>query len=261
MPIRLTKAVKILIISCFVTFVVQKLVDYYVQSPIPGVSFFDYWLALSPAGFVMSHRIWQLFTYAFLHNDLTHLVLNLMMLAFIGAELEAAWGIRRFLRYYFTCSVAAGVVYLILKAIWWGADGAVSDWGVIVGASGAIYGLLMAYGLLFGERVLLFMMLFPMKAKHFIWILAGIQFMTIFPVFSGRGGSLSSVAHVAGMAAGFIYLWTWASLSVMRKRRAAAASGRPLRKKKRTASQHLKLVINNEKSDDDDDVDTPRTWH
>jgi membrane associated rhomboid family serine protease len=256
MPIRLTKAVKILLISCFATFLVQKMMDAY-----SGGDIFEAWFGLSAVGFVMKHRIWQLFTYAFLHGDPMHLFLNLMMLAFIGSDLEAAWGIWRFLRYYFTCSVSAGVVYLILKAIWWGSEGASTDTSVMIGASGAIYGLLMAYGLLFGERVMLFMMLFPMKAKHFIWILAGIEFMSIFPVFSGRG-SLSSVAHVAGMAAGFIYLWTWASLSVLRKRRAAAAAGKPLRKgKKRSASQHLKLVINNEKSDDDDDADSPRTWH
>jgi membrane associated rhomboid family serine protease len=256
MPIRLTKAVKYLIIACFAVYVIQWIT----WAATGGTPITD-WFGLSPAGFVMKHRIWQIFTYAFLHGDPIHLFLNLMMLAFIGAELEASWGITRFLRYYFVCSVSAGLVYLILKMIWWGGEGAASDTSVMIGASGAIYGLLMAYGLLFGERVMLFMMLFPMKAKHFIWILALIEFMSIFPG-SGRGASLSSVAHVAGMAAGFIYLWTWASLSVMRKRRAAAASGKPLKKgKKRSASQHLKLVINNEKSEDDDDVDTPRTWH
>ena len=256
MPIRLTKAVKFLIIACFATYVAQWLVEIST-----GTRLLNDWLGLSPAGFVMKHRIWQIFTYAFLHGDPIHLFLNLMMLAFIGADLEASWGIWRFVRYYFVCSVSAGIVYLILKMIWWGADGASADNSVMIGASGAIYGLLMAYGLLFGERVMLFMMLFPMKAKHFIWVLALIEFMSIFPG-TGRGASLSSVAHVAGMAAGFIYLWTWASLSVMRKRKAAAAAGKPVRKgKKRSTAQHLKLVINNEKSDDDDDVDSPRTWH
>src|SRR5262249_44968176 len=104
-----------------------------------------------------------------------------------------------------------------------------------------------------------FMMLFPMKAKHFIWILAGIEFMST--VFSGRGG-LASAAHVGGMAAGFLYLWVWATLSVLKKRRAAQQAGRAVKRaKKRSAAQHLKLVINNDKSDDDDDVDSPRTWH
>src|SRR6185295_7081780 len=186
MPIRLTKAVKYLIIACFATYVIQWFVEMST-----GARLLTEWFGLSPAGFVMKHRIWQIFTYAFLHGDPIHLFLNLMMLAFIGAELESSWGIVRFLRYYFVCSVSAGLVYLVLKMIWWGADGAAADSSVMIGASGAIYGLLMAYGLLFGERVMLFMMLFPMKAKHFIWILAGIEFMSIFPVFSGRG-SLSS---------------------------------------------------------------------
>jgi membrane associated rhomboid family serine protease len=252
MPIRLTKVVKILIISCFAMFIVQQSGDQWM-----GANFTS-WLGLSPAGFMIQHRFWQLFTYAFLHGDVMHLFLNLMMLAFIGSELEVAWGIPRFLKYYFFCSVSAGLVYLILKAFFWGAGG-LEDPGVMIGASGAIYGLLMAYGLLFGERVMLFMMLFPMKAKHFIWILAGIEFMST--VFSGRGG-LASAAHVGGMAAGFAYLWVWATASVLKKRRAEQKAGRPVKKaKKRSTAQHLKLVINNDKSDDDDDVDSPRTWH
>jgi membrane associated rhomboid family serine protease len=252
MPIRLTKAVKILLIACFATFIVQQTGDQFL-----GANFTS-WFGLSPSGFVLQHRFWQLFTYAFLHGDIMHLFLNLMMLAFIGSDLEATWGIAKFLRYYFFCSFSAGIIYLILQLVVWGGEGLHAP---MIGASGAIYGLLMAYGLLFGERVMLFMMLFPMKAKHFVWILAGIEFMST--VFSGRGG-LASAAHVGGMAAGFVYLWAWASLSVLRKRRALKQASKPARKsraKKAGANQHLKLVINNEKSDDDDDVDSPHTWH
>ncbi|HUP56290.1 MAG TPA: rhomboid family intramembrane serine protease [Bdellovibrionota bacterium] len=237
-----------MMIACFAMFIVQQTGDQFMGTNITG------WLGLSPAGFVNRFYFWQLFTYPFLHGDVLHLVLNLMMLAFIGVELESSWGTARFLRYYFFCSSVAGIVYLLLQLLVWGGQET-----PMVGASGAIYGLLMAYGLLFGERVMLFMMLFPMKAKHFIWILAGIEFMST--VFSGRGG-LSSAAHVAGMAAGFVYLWAWASLSVMKKRRAAVKAGRPVKKSRaKGTAQHLRLVINNEKSDDDDDVDSPRTWH
>src|SRR4051812_33401061 len=108
MPIRLTKTVKILIISCFVIFIIQQAGDQWFGAGITA------WLGLSPAGFVIQHRFWQLFTYAFLHGDVMHLFLNLMMLAFIGAELEATWGRWRFLRYYFFCSMSAGIIYLLL---------------------------------------------------------------------------------------------------------------------------------------------------
>src|SRR4051794_15813737 len=106
MPIRLTKAVKVLLITCFVVFLVQQTADQFMGGNV------TYWLGLVPSEFVLKFRFWQIFTYAFLHGDVMHLFLNLMMLAFIGGELEAAWGTAKFLRYYFLCSISAGFVYL-----------------------------------------------------------------------------------------------------------------------------------------------------
>lgn len=245
MPVRITPAVKALLIANFVMFIVQQTADQFLGGNLTGL------LGLVPAGFVLDFRVWQIFTYAFLHGDVLHLFLNLMMLAFIGGELEALWGTARFLRYYFFCTVSAGAFYLLLQAFSQGGGFHVP----MVGASGGIYGLLVAYGLVFGERVLLFMMLFPMKAKHFIWVLAAVEFLST--VFS-RGG-LSSVAHLGGMAAGFGFLWGRAAWSVYRKRRLESKEV-SRRERKRKAAEHLKLVINNEK-DDRDDQDTPRTWH
>lgn len=245
MAIRLTKAVKALLILCFVAFVVQQTGDRY------GANFLG-WLGLVPYGFVVEHRFWQIVTFAFLHGDVMHLFLNMMMLVFIGGELEATWGTARFLRFYFLCSVSAGLLYLILQLVFWGDAGLQTP---MVGASGAIYGLLMAYGLLFGERVLLFMMLFPMKAKHFVWILAAMEFMTT--VYAGRGG-LASAAHLGGMATGFLYLWGRAAWVVFHKRH---AEGRKLsrREKKRKAAEHLRLVINNDEKDKS--AEDPKVWH
>ncbi|MCM2277848.1 MAG: rhomboid family intramembrane serine protease [Oligoflexia bacterium] len=180
-----------------------------------------------------------------------HLFLNLMMLVFIGGELEAVWGTARFLRFYFFCSLSAGVLYLLLQLLIWGESGLQTP---MVGASGAIYGLLMAYGLLFGERVLLFMMLFPMKAKHFVWVLAAIEFMTT--VYSGRGG-LASAAHLGGMVAGFGALWGGAAWKVFRKHREQAREASK-REKKRKAAEHLRLVVSNEEKDENE---RPKTWH
>ena len=103
-------------------------------------------------------------------------------------------------RFYCLCAVCGGLVYLFLQLFVKGV-GMYTRWSAL---RHGIYGLLAAYGLIFGERVMLFMMLFPMKAKHFVWVLAGIEFLT--SIFSGRGG-LVSVAHLGGMAAGYTYLW------------------------------------------------------
>jgi membrane associated rhomboid family serine protease len=251
MPIRLTRAVKFIMIACFAAFVVQNAFDRWFDGNLLSI------FALVPSGFMLDYRVWQLFTYAFLHGDVTHLFLNLMMLVFIGSELEAFWGTARFLRYYFFCSFMAGVLYLFLQIVWWHNPNI-----PMVGASGAIYGLLMAYGLIFGERVLLFMLLFPMKAKHFVWILAGLEFMTT--VFSERGG-LAASAHLGGMFAGFGYLWVKAMYKVSQRRRKEQGTLKA-RKKRQQSGGHLKLIINNEKDLDreisgDDAEDGPKTWH
>ena len=251
---KLTRSVKFLLVANFAVFLIQHISDRFLGGNFIGV------FGLVPAGFVLDFRLWQIVTYAFLHGDVMHLFLNLLMLLFIGGELESAWGTKRFLKFYFFCSTCAGIAYLLMQAVIIGGSGMFVP---MVGASGAIYGLLMAYGLVFGERVLLFMLLFPMKAKHFVWILAGVEFMTT--LFS-PGGGLSSVAHLAGMGAGFLYLWgraTWRA----RKALQGLMPGRKRRRRKpRKGDPDLRLVVSNESPDFDEgdpDRDDPEgpTWH
>jgi len=255
MPIRLTPAVKALLVACFAMFIVQQTADQFMGADLLGS------LGLVPSSFVFDFKIWQIFTYAFLHADVMHLFLNLLMLAFIGGELEATWGTRRFLGYYFLCSVGAGIFYLLLQVFVTRGSGLHTP---MVGASGAIYGLLMAYGLIFGERVLLFMMLFPMKAKHFVWILAGVEFMSA--VFSGHGG-LANIAHLGGMAVGFGYLWIRAAFRVAQKNRAQKASGVQRVKRIQKEGGHLKLIIDNDRDTEKPGLGRtgkdggPKTWH
>ena len=248
MQMRLSPTVKVLCIACFVAFLIQQTVDQFFGGHLL------YYFGLVPRGVLFQGRIWQIFTYPFLHADPLHLILNLMMLVFVASDLEFHWGRKRFLQYYFFCSTAAGLLYLLLQLWLWGRGGIEIP---MVGASGAIYGCLMAYGIVFGERVLLFMMLFPMKAKHFIWILAGVEFLST--VFSGRGG-LSSAAHIGGMLAGLGYLWVQAR--ILASKRKAERSG----VKKRSSrlgfipkKKHLKLIVDNQ-DDDDSNSDGP-TWH
>jgi membrane associated rhomboid family serine protease len=254
MSLRITPAVKAILIACLGLFVIQQTADRFL-----GGSLQD-WFALIPSGVVINHRFWQLFTYAFLHADVTHLFLNMMMLVFIAGEIEAVWGTVRFLRYYFFCSISAGLLYLFLQMFVWGGA---SIHVPMVGASGAIYGLLLAYGFMFSERTLLFMLLFPMKAKHFVWVLAAIEFMTT--VFSGRSG-LSSAAHLGGMAAGFGYLWVKAAFSLYRKKQGSVGGRAKVGLFSRKGAQkksHLKLIIDNEHDANrfNNDSDSPKTWH
>jgi membrane associated rhomboid family serine protease len=246
---RLSPTVKILLIAMAIIFLVQQSIDQFFGGHL--LAFFG----LVPKGFIIEGRLWQLFTYSFLHADPLHLILNLMMLAFVASDLEFKWGRNAFLKYYFFCATAAGLLYLLLQLWVWGGSGVGTP---MVGASGAIYGCLMAYGILFGERTLLFMMLFPMKAKHFIWVLAGVEFMST--VFSGRGG-LSSAAHIGGMLAGLGYLWVQARLIIAKrkageapKKRSKGRFGGPAKNK------HLKLIVDNKDGDDDRDPND-KTWH
>jgi membrane associated rhomboid family serine protease len=253
MPIRLTRAVKVLAIACFALFLIQQTWDQFFGGNVAGV------LGLVPSGFILQHRLWQILTYSFLHADVTHLFLNLMMLVFIGGEIEALWGTPKFVRYYLICTTGAGAIYLLLQ----GLKGGEGLYTPMVGASGGIYGLLVAYGLLFAERTLLFMMLFPMKAKHFVWILVLVELFTT--VFSGQRG-LSGVAHLGGMISGFATLWVWASLQIRRKRAQAGGAGAG-RKKGGKKGNHLRLVSGKEVQGVDDEDPSqrpgkgPKTWH
>jgi membrane associated rhomboid family serine protease len=250
MPIRLTKTVKVLAIICFIVFLIQQTGDQFFGTHLTSV------FGLVPAYWLRDYRIWQLFTYSFLHADVMQLFFNLMMMTFIGSDLEDLWGPRRFLRFYLFCATATGLVYLLFQMMFHGPG----NHAPLIGPSGAIYGLLMAYGLLFGERVLLFMMLFPLKAKYFIWVLALIQLMTT--VYS-PGGGWSSLAHLSGMASGLIYLWIQASWLASRKNPSGGGFFAPAKRRKR--SKHLKLIVNNNRDfdsqDDDDPGPQPKVWH
>jgi membrane associated rhomboid family serine protease len=213
---------------------------------------------LTSSGFFQDHYYWQIFTYAFLHSEVIHLFLNLMILALLGSELEQAWGSTRFFVYYFFCLISTAVVYLIMFSVL-SRDSAY--FGALVGASGALYGLFTAYGLIFGERVLLFMMVFPMKAKHFIWVLAALQLMT---TIYTPGGAWASLAGLTGMGAGFVFLWVRARWILNQKSRGLRSLSRSPSGGKKKKARHLKLVSS--KSGDLDRLDSdsgehPRTWH
>lgn len=157
------------------------------------------YLGLVP-GRVIRGWIWQPVTYMFLHSpqDLFHIIFNMLMLWMFGSELERHWGSRAFLRYYMICGVGGGL-FVIVTGFLPGGTPSVPT----IGASGAIFGLLMAYGLVFSERTILFMLIFPMKART----MAIIMFVvTFFYTFTQPAGGISHIAHLGGAVVGFLYL-------------------------------------------------------
>ena len=194
-----------IMIACGVVWGVQFLVGPVLGGSSGGWDLAGY-LGVVPSR-VLHGWIWQPLTYMFLHSTavFTHLLLNLLMLWMIGGDLERHWGGRRYLTYYLVCGAGAGLCVVALGA-WRGVD------VPTIGASGAIYGLLLAYGMIFADRVFYFMMIFPMRARTMTWILFAIAFLSNWS--NGRDG-VSHVAHLGGMAVGYLYLkraWVPAAL-------------------------------------------------
>lgn len=185
-----------LMIACGAVWAVQFLVSLVSDS---GV--LEKTLGLVPDS-VASGWIWQPFTYLFLHapNVPMHLLFNLLTLWMFGGELERHWGGRRYLTYYLVCGVGAGLL-VTLQAVLRGDPRALLT--PTVGASGAIYGLILAYGTLFGERMVLFWIVFPMKARTMAWILFAIAFLSN---LSYSPDGVSHIAHLGGMVVGWLYL-------------------------------------------------------
>jgi membrane associated rhomboid family serine protease len=152
--------------------------------------------ALYVAGAVQSLYVWQIFTYLFLHAGVLHLLFNMLTLWMFGTNLEQDWGTRRFLKYYFYCGMAAGVCVLAANFL------VRQPFVPTVGASGAIFGVLVAFGVCYPNQTVLMNFLFPIKAKYLVMIYAGIELLLTF----GPNTGVSTVAHLGGMAFGYLYL-------------------------------------------------------
>ena len=185
----MTPAVKMLLIANVAVFILQYL--------FPVI---NNWGAYSTGTAIFGLQFWRFFTYMFMHAGTTHILFNMLGLWIFGAQLEALWGRRIFLTYYFVCGLGGAALYAIFDILGLGAGA----W--MVGASGAIYGLLLAYGLTFPDNVLLIMMIIPIKAKYAV-ILYGL--IELFSTAPGQGGgNVAHLAHLGGMLTGFIFIMT-----------------------------------------------------
>ncbi len=144
---------------------------------------------------------WQLLTYGFLHGNVTHIFFNMFGLWMFGRELENLMGPRRFLTYFFTCVVGAAIVQLVVA----GMQGGLYP---TIGASGGVFGILLAYGLTFPNRtVMLIFPPIPMRAKYFV-ICYGL--LELYLGVSGNAPGVANFAHLGGMLFGFVLLRYWA---------------------------------------------------
>ena len=147
---------------------------------------------------------WQVLTYGFLHGGLMHLAFNMLALVMFGAPLEYTWGERRFLTYYLVCVVGAGLCQLLVGSM---AVAQGQDPYATVGASGGVFGLLLAYGMLFpNQRVMLLFPPIPMKARTFV-ILFGVAELVL--GFTGWQPGVAHFAHLGGMLFGWLVIRYW----------------------------------------------------
>lgn len=154
----------------------------------------NYWLGIWTPSSGMFH-IWQPLTYMFMHGSFDHLFFNMFTLWMFGATLENFWGTRRFLFYYLVCGIGAGLLNLLVPGL-----------HVSVGASGAIYALLLAFGMMFPNEYIYLYFLVPIKTKWFIIGMIAIElFEGVFRSYDG----VAHFAHLGGMLIGFLLILYW----------------------------------------------------
>ena len=189
-PGPLTPAVKALLIANTVMFVATF------AMPELRIRF-----GLRPADVVGELAVWQLVTYMFLHGGFFHILFNMLTLWMFGVELERMWGTKYFTQYYFVTGIGAGLTQVILGVLPFAfADQFYNP--ITIGASGAVYGLLLAYAMYFPHRPIYMYFVFPVPARIFVTILGAIALLSA----TSGGGGVAHTAHLGGIAAGYLYL-------------------------------------------------------
>ena len=154
-------------------------------------------------GFIHEFKLWQPITYMFLHGGWLHIIFNLIALWMFAGELEQKWGSRLFLRYYLYSGIGAGLFIAVMNYIIFVRFGSSP---VTIGASGAIYALLLAYGMTWPNREVLLYFLIPVKIKYLVIGFGLLEFFGTISSASGAGGNISHVGHLGGLISGFLIL-------------------------------------------------------
>ncbi|ANT66015.1 MULTISPECIES: rhomboid family intramembrane serine protease [Prosthecochloris] len=156
------------------------------------------WPMASPNPAGPGFQIWQPISYMFMHGGLAHILFNMFALWLFGAEIENYWGTKEFTTYYFICGIGAAIVNLLTT---------IGSPYPTVGASGAVFGVLLAFGMMFPDRYIFLYFLFPIKAKFFVAGYAAIELlMGLNNSAMGSGSNIAHFAHLGGMVVGFAYI-------------------------------------------------------
>lgn len=183
-----TQAVKYLIIANGIIFFLQMLL---------GDSLIIRF-GLLPRLIYTKFYIWQLVSYMFLHGDFIHILLNMFILWMFGCEIERNLGYKNFLIYYFTCGIGAGIFHVLIFP---------NSITPVIGASGAIYGLLAAFAMMFPDRpIMLFPFFITLKAKNWVLIFVGISLLFGLVGLTGRQDGIAHFVHLGGALIGFLFL-------------------------------------------------------
>jgi len=158
-------------------------------------------LGLVPTDVIHQFRVWQLATYMFLHGGIFHIVFNMLALWMFGTELERIWGTRYFLKFYLVTGAGAGVLTVLVSLLPFEFAQSIHR-SIIIGASGAIYGLLLAYALYFPDRPIYMYFVFPIPANIFVAIMGAIAF---FSSLSDAGG-VANATHLGGLLVAYLFL-------------------------------------------------------
>ncbi|PZR41249.1 MAG: hypothetical protein DI538_01985 [Azospira oryzae] len=199
---QLTPVVRNLIIINVIVFLLQQIIPVAVTRTIEGEQVA---LSLTQLISLWSFKFplfqpYQFFTYMFAHGGFMHILFNMLALASFGPILEQTWGDKKFLFYYLATGIGAGVIYTLVNLYF--SPGV----GSMVGASGAIYGLLMGFGLMYPNmEVSMLFIPIPIKAKYLVFIMGFITYLL------DRSGSVAHVAHFGGAFVGFIIINAWGS--------------------------------------------------
>ena len=196
-------AIKTICLACIAVFTLQKLSEF--AFPGAGMHWWTKWFGLSALA-VTHGYVWQLVTYIFLHATILHILFNLLYLAMFGADLERAWGSKKFYTYFFVCGIGAGLIEVIVKEIIVAAGGASPDSLIppTIGASGAIYGVLLAVAMVMPHRqVYIFPLPVTVSMRLLVTVLGAIEF---FGTIGSSGDNVSHVCHLGGMLVGYVYL-------------------------------------------------------
>jgi membrane associated rhomboid family serine protease len=184
----ITRTVKALIIVNVGVYVLQIIFH------MLGSNFLEFYFGLVAVRVTRDLMIWQLVTYMFLHGGFFHIFFNMLTLFMFGNDLERFWGTPRFLNYYFITGIGAGLCSWVVSP---------NNPIPVIGASGAIYGLLLAYGLTYPNRIVYINFLFPIKVKWLVIIMGAVAF---FSSIGGAESGVANIAHLGGMAVGYVVL-------------------------------------------------------